>query len=335
MSAKKPTPTFGFFTSFDPITAVMTARKVAGNFIDENTPPSIRGIKPEILINALSEDGERLADIDKELHGSLSATDVERSLDVTEYVTPAQRNQIITALNLPLPKATKFPPIKPKKPIELCLHGIGINYLANILSHAYQMYLEAPGYERSSYLSFFAVLLNQLITGGDYNPNVLQQRSRWQTIWSRLIALYWYEERRRQQNKKSKLPPSTRNLLSLIKPFNPQPHNYNPNDPPPVPQPVSGNESAQLHLALWTEFRYVLNPRLNLTIYYDTSGNGFQPELIFDKKLVDLGLDPWITLPPMQLTMGIPPLPKRKRDEAIAITTFTDTARAYPFTCCA
>jgi ribosomally synthesized peptide (two-chain TOMM family) len=43
--------------------------------------------------------------------------------------------------------------------------------------------------------------------------------------------------------------------------------------------------------------------------------------------------DPWAKLPPLELTLVIPPAPEPGL-QAVAITAYQDTGRTYPFTCC-
>ena len=43
--------------------------------------------------------------------------------------------------------------------------------------------------------------------------------------------------------------------------------------------------------------------------------------------------DPWSKLPPLELTIFIPPAPEPAL-QAVAITAYQDTGRSYPFTCC-
>ncbi len=43
--------------------------------------------------------------------------------------------------------------------------------------------------------------------------------------------------------------------------------------------------------------------------------------------------DPWHNLPQLKLTLSIPPKPPAEI-QAVAITTYQDTSRTYPFTCC-
>lgn len=75
--------------------------------------------------------------------------------------------------------------------------------------------------------------------------------------------------------------------------------------------------------AILDHFQYELSDELNLTIKDAEAGQFVD---------VEKG-DPFPGLPHLELTMYIPPAPAADL-QAVAITTYEDTGRTYPFTCC-
>lgn len=80
--------------------------------------------------------------------------------------------------------------------------------------------------------------------------------------------------------------------------------------------------------AIRNYFGYALSTNLKLTIK-DASEGTFKLE-DDDPTTPE---DPWSGLPPLELTLYIPPAPEPAL-RAIAITAYQDTGRTYPFTCC-
>lgn len=80
--------------------------------------------------------------------------------------------------------------------------------------------------------------------------------------------------------------------------------------------------------AIHQKFGYLLNDALDLTIVDAPADATFDPD-------IEAGGhdDPWAKLPKLKLTMAIPPKPEAKL-QAVAITSYEDTGRTYPFTCC-
>lgn len=79
--------------------------------------------------------------------------------------------------------------------------------------------------------------------------------------------------------------------------------------------------------AIKEHFGYVLSPNLLLQIVDAPADAVFEPEKI------NAPNDPWSKLPPLTLTVVIPPPPAANL-QAVAITAYQDTGRTYPFTCC-
>ena len=80
--------------------------------------------------------------------------------------------------------------------------------------------------------------------------------------------------------------------------------------------------------AIHETFGYLLNDALELKIV-DAPANA---EFDSGTESAKVG-DPWAKLPPLKLTITIPPAPPVDL-QAVAITTYQDTGRTYPFTCC-
>jgi ribosomally synthesized peptide (two-chain TOMM family) len=76
-------------------------------------------------------------------------------------------------------------------------------------------------------------------------------------------------------------------------------------------------------------FGYLLSENLQLTIKDAPEDATFKPE-DNDPTTPE---DPWSKLPPLELTVVIPPAPTPQL-QAVAITAYQDTGRTYPFTCC-
>lgn len=78
-------------------------------------------------------------------------------------------------------------------------------------------------------------------------------------------------------------------------------------------------------------FGYELSPDLDLTVADAPA------EATFDAGQARLpdgtAGDPWAKLPNLKLTITIPPAPPPAL-QAVAITSYQDTGRTYPFTCC-
>jgi len=81
--------------------------------------------------------------------------------------------------------------------------------------------------------------------------------------------------------------------------------------------------------AMEAYFGYRLSSNLKLTIEDAPSTTTFKPE----DNNPDTKEDPWSNLPPLELTIFIPPAPEPAL-QAVAITAYQDTGRSYPFTCC-
>jgi len=83
--------------------------------------------------------------------------------------------------------------------------------------------------------------------------------------------------------------------------------------------------------AIREKFGYELMPDLDLTV------EDAPPEAAFDPDLATLhdgkAGDPWSKMPNLKLTLAIPPKPAPEL-QAVAITSYQDTGRTYPFSCC-
>jgi len=81
--------------------------------------------------------------------------------------------------------------------------------------------------------------------------------------------------------------------------------------------------------AIAAHFGYVLSDAMKLEVKDAPAEATFEPD--------DFGPhtdnDPWSKLPPLELTVVIPPRPDAAL-QAVAITAYQDTGRTYPFTCC-
>jgi ribosomally synthesized peptide (two-chain TOMM family) len=81
--------------------------------------------------------------------------------------------------------------------------------------------------------------------------------------------------------------------------------------------------------AIEDHFGYELSTNLKLTIEDAPSDAVFEE----NDNNPSTPTDPWSKLPPLELTVVIPP-PPEARLQAVAITAYQDTGRTYPFTCC-
>ena len=81
--------------------------------------------------------------------------------------------------------------------------------------------------------------------------------------------------------------------------------------------------------AIESYFGYRLSSNLDLKIEDAPTDATFKPE----DNNPETPEDPWSKLPPLQLTIAIPPAPEESL-LAVAITAYQDTGRTYPFTCC-
>ena len=81
--------------------------------------------------------------------------------------------------------------------------------------------------------------------------------------------------------------------------------------------------------AIGKYFGYALSTNLSLTVEDAPRDATFRPE-DDDPATPE---DPWSSLPPLELTLYIPPAPAPAL-QAVAITAYQDTGRTYPFTCC-
>ena len=96
-------------------------------------------------------------------------------------------------------------------------------------------------------------------------------------------------------------------------------------------------EDAEFHEAIKNDprgtiakyFGYALSTNLSLNIKDAPAGATFEP----DDNNPYTPDDPWAKLPPLELTLVIPPAPEPTL-QAVAITAYQDTGRTYPFTCC-
>jgi ribosomally synthesized peptide (two-chain TOMM family) len=86
---------------------------------------------------------------------------------------------------------------------------------------------------------------------------------------------------------------------------------------------------ANPHEAIKKHFGYVLSENLDLKIEDAPATATFEPE----ENSPYTPDDPWSKLPPLRLTVVIPPAPDPSL-QAVAITAYQDTGRTYPFTCC-
>src|SRR4051794_24625452 len=81
--------------------------------------------------------------------------------------------------------------------------------------------------------------------------------------------------------------------------------------------------------AIMRNFGYALSENLDLEIKDAPADATFEP----DDNTPETPDDPWSALPKLKLTVVIPPAPEPSL-QAVAITAYQDTGRAYPFTCC-
>jgi ribosomally synthesized peptide (two-chain TOMM family) len=82
--------------------------------------------------------------------------------------------------------------------------------------------------------------------------------------------------------------------------------------------------------AISDHFGYELSEDLDLTVVDAPA------EATFDataEQKPEGTTDPWAKLPKLKLTISIPPAPEPAL-QAVAITSYQDTGRTYPFTCC-
>ncbi|MEY8829758.1 BMA_0021/BMA_0022 family TOMM bacteriocin [Sedimentitalea sp. XS_ASV28] len=83
--------------------------------------------------------------------------------------------------------------------------------------------------------------------------------------------------------------------------------------------------------AIREKFGYHLMDDLDLTIEDAPEDARFDPKQATNSP--DEERDPWAALPHMKLTLCIPPAPPVEL-QGIAITSYQDTGRTYPFSCC-
>jgi ribosomally synthesized peptide (two-chain TOMM family) len=81
--------------------------------------------------------------------------------------------------------------------------------------------------------------------------------------------------------------------------------------------------------AIAARFGYMLSDTMKLEVKDAPPEATFVPEDLGP----DTDNDPWSKLPPLELTVVIPPRPAAAL-QAVAITAYQDTGRTYPFTCC-
>ncbi|MEP3332567.1 BMA_0021/BMA_0022 family TOMM bacteriocin [Sedimentitalea sp.] len=83
--------------------------------------------------------------------------------------------------------------------------------------------------------------------------------------------------------------------------------------------------------AINEKFGYHLMDDLDLTIEDAPADATF--DLSQATNSADAERDPWASLPHMKLTLCIPPAPPVEL-QGVAITSYQDTGRTYPFSCC-
>jgi len=142
----------------------------------------------------------------------------------------------------------------------------------------------------------------------DFTTDAYAKARRWQILWPQVIALAW----KNHDNFKQRLiddPIGTlkdtfgyelsKELLKLtiVDLANPQ---YKRQEPPQD-----------------------INPRFDTAAYLTAADNK-------DVKIPFKNI--WKDLPPMELTLYLPPAPQRVQDYAIAVTAYSDTGRTYPMT---
>ncbi|MEO1018887.1 MAG: BMA_0021/BMA_0022 family TOMM bacteriocin [Pseudomonadota bacterium] len=84
--------------------------------------------------------------------------------------------------------------------------------------------------------------------------------------------------------------------------------------------------------AIAKHFDYVLMPDLDLVITDAPADATFDPSQA-DGGYGQAAADPWSKLPNLKLHITIPPAPPAEL-QGVAITTYQDTGRTYPFSCC-